>query len=289
MMLQEHRRAVRTAGFAEIGTAGSRRRWALLPMLLALCACAPLARYDAAGELAGQPVMTRVDSAAAVYYLESYLPGHAEDPDLDARLDAALAGGGPSPQDRLGLQALTRELSTDVASMYFVDRLYAQPDNRRMQDRYHAFLERLNTAPREDIVAELAAFSGYQIVFIPGYAYRSNPANGADFSRQRALLSELGFSPLLIETEELGTVERNAEIVTDALRELAVSHDKLVLVSASKGGAEAAIVLNALQSEPAGQRIQAWISVGGLLRGSPYADACRYRATCATRRRVVIA
>lgn len=256
----------------EFGIRAPRARLLALPLLLSLCACAPLARYEASGELAGQPVMTRVDSRAAAYYLESYLPGRSDDPELAARLDEALAGGGPSPRDRLGLQALTRELSTDVATMYFVTRLYAEPDNRHMQDSYHEFLDELMSEPREDIVAKLEPFRDYQIVFVPGYAYRSNPANGADFSRQRALLSELGFDPVLIETEELGSVAGNAEIVTQALRDLAAQHDKLILVSASKGGAETAMALDVLRTEPASDRIKGWISVGGLLRGSPYAD-----------------
>jgi hypothetical protein len=156
--------------------------------------------------------------------------------------------------------------------MYFASKLYQDPDNRRLQDTFLRFVDELKTSPRDEIVADLERFRGYQIVFVPGYAYRSNPANGADFRRQRELLAELGFDPILIETEELGTVEVNAGIVTRALRELALEHDKIVLVSASKGGAELALVLASLASEPAIDHIDGWISVGGLLRGSPYAD-----------------
>ncbi len=248
------------------------RRLAVVLLLLGLGACAPLARFEATGNIAGQSVSTRVDSRAAAYYLESYLPGRNDDDALTARLDAALAANGPAPEDSEGLRALTREFSADVATMHFVSRLYDRPDNRLLQDSYHRFFEEITSLPRQELIADLDAFGGYQIVFIPGYAYRSNPANGADFSRQRALLAELGFSSVLVETEELGPVAVNAEIVTGALRDLATQHDKLVVVSASKGGAETAMALSALRTEPAIDRISAWISVGGLLRGSPYAD-----------------
>jgi hypothetical protein len=248
------------------------RRLAAVPLLLAAAACAPLARYDAAGEIAGQQIATQVDTQVAAYYLEHYLPGNGGDAEIGAEIDRALAANDPSPGDRLGLQALTESLSTDVATMHFVARLYDEPDNRRLQDRYHQLVEEITTAPRENIVAELEPYRGYHIVFIPGYAYRSNPANGADFSRQRALLTELGFSPVLIETEELGSVAGNAVTVTATLRELAARYDKLVLVSASKGAAETAMALDALRDDPALEHVRAWISVGGLLRGSPYAD-----------------
>ncbi|HSG66252.1 MAG TPA: hypothetical protein VLD39_14675 [Gammaproteobacteria bacterium] len=252
------------------GSSGA-RLLAVPLLLVGLAACAPLARYEASGELAGQAVATRVDTRAAAYYLESYLQDRTDDSDLDSRIAAALAAS-PSPHDRVQLEVLTQALSTDAATMYFVSKLYEEPDNRRLQDTFQSFVEELKTSPRDEIVADLERFRDYQIVFVPGYAYRSNPANGADFRRQRELLAELGFDPILIETEELGTVEVNAAIVTEALRELAREHDKIVLVSASKGGAELGLVLGALAGEPAVDHIQGWISVGGLLRGSPYAD-----------------
>lgn len=247
-------------------------RLVLPAVVLGLCACAPLARYDTVGELAGQPIETRVDSRAAAYYLESYLPGVSADAELSADIDETLAEVDPAPADREGLAQLTRALSTDFATMHFVARLYADPRNRRMQDRFLELVNELTNAPREEIVADLEQYHGYKIIFVPGYAYRSNPTNGADFRRQRELLSELGFEPLLIETEELGTVEVNADIVTRELDALVRQYDAIVVVSASKGGPEVAIALDALRGEPRAGNIKAWISAGGLLRGSPYAD-----------------
>jgi hypothetical protein len=251
----------------------------VLPLLaLGLSACAPFARYETAGTLAGQSVETRVDSREAAYYLENYLPGESNppgqlaDPDLATRIDETLAEVDPAPADREGLSELSRALSTDFATMHFVSRLYADAGNRRMQDRFLELVDELSNASQEEIIANLEPYQGYKIVFVPGYAYRSNLANGADFRRQRELLTELGFDPGFIETEELGTVEVNADIVTRELRVLVGQHDEIVVVSTSKGGPEVAIALDALRSDPQASSIKAWISVGGLLRGSPYAD-----------------
>jgi len=250
---------------------GVRRFW-LIPVLLSVAACAPLARYDTAGELAGQRVETRVDSPAAAYYLTSYLPGRHDDAALSERITATLREIDPAPQNRAGLEALTQAQSTDLATIHFIARVYQDAANRRLQDRYHEYLERLTNAPQESIGAADEDFTGYKLVFVPGYAYRNNPTNGADFRRQRELLTRLGFDPILLATEELGTVEVNAAIVAAELAKLAVRDERLIVISASKGGPEVAMALSALQDDPALERIKAWISVGGLLRGSPYAD-----------------
>jgi hypothetical protein len=266
------------------------RLFGWLLALAATSACAPLARFDAIGQLAGERVMTKVDSREAVYYLERYLPGRDGTTELGARLEAALSEHGGVPTDRERLEALADELSPDVATMQWVSSLYDVPENRRLQDDFQGFVRSLTTSPRTEIVARLAPYTRYRVVFIPGYSYRSNPANGADFGRQRTLLRALGFDPVLVETEELGLVETNAELVTAALRAEAAQHDNLIVVSASKGGAEAAEALSRLRQEPAIDRVKAWISVGGLLRGSPYADRYlrgikRWFATFMLRRR----
>ena len=247
-------------------------RAVLAVVAIGLCACAPLARYEASGTLAGQSIETQVDSREATYYLENYLPGRPNDQALTARIEAARAEVDPSPADREGLATLGRALSTDVATMHFASRLYADAGNRRMQDRFLELVEELSNASQEQIAADLAPYRNYKIVFVPGYAYRSNVANGADFRRQRELLTALGFEPGFIETEELGTVEVNADIVVGELRALMGRHDAIILVSTSKGGPEVAMALDALRGDPQAANIKAWISVGGLLRGSPYAD-----------------
>jgi hypothetical protein len=250
----------------------SLRALAWLITLVATSACAPLARFDAAGALAGTQVSTRVDSREAVYYLEEFLPGQASGSEMAARVDAALSEHGRAPTDREQLEALADTLSPDVATLHLVASLYDEPENRRLQDDFQRFVGALTSSPQSEIIATLAPYTRYRVVFIPGYAYRSNPANGADFSRQRTLLRELGFEPTLVETEELGLVDVNTEIVATAIRAEAAEHDNLILVSASKGGAEVAAALSELGDERAIDNVKAWISVGGLLRGSPYAD-----------------
>lgn len=76
----------------------------------------------------------------------------------------------------------------------------------------------------------------------------------------------------MIETDEWGLSEFNAQIIAQKLRELNAIHEQILLVSASKGGLETAIALGKILDADEVPHLKAWVSVGGILRGSPVAD-----------------
>ncbi|MFQ5938132.1 MAG: hypothetical protein ACE5LB_17150, partial [Acidiferrobacterales bacterium] len=102
--------------------------------------------------------------------------------------------------------------------------------------------------------------------------YKTDPTTGADFARQRRLLNRAGFETVLVETDEQDSVERNAKIVAREIVRLSGEDRPIVLISASKGGPEVALALGRGLPPHQSRRVVAWISIGGLLRGSPYAD-----------------
>ena len=236
-------------------------------MLGGAAACAAPARIPAAGTIAGQRVSTTVDAPIARDYLERYLGGDRTDLALVEAVEGGGAEGPADPRDREALGRLARRYSTDLATLYFVARLYEQPDNRRAQDLFRASVDRLFRGERPG-----PADRDYLVAFVPGYAYRRDPTTGADFARQRVVLEAAGFRTLLIETEELASVEHNAGLVATRLSMLAEREARIIVVSASKGGPETALALGEGLGPEAAGRVKAWVSVGGLLRGSPYAD-----------------
>ena len=236
-------------------------------MLGGAAACAAPARIPATGVIAGQRVATTVDAPIARDYLERYLRGDRSDATLVAAVEGSAREGAADPHDREALGRLARRYSTDLATLHFVARLYDHPDNRRVQDAFHRRVRELTRGNRA-----IAPNRAYLVAFVPGYAYRRDPTTGADFARQRAVLEAAGFRTLLIETEELAGVERNAALVAERLARLAEGEERIIIVSASKGGPETALALGEGLSVDAARRVKAWISVGGLLRGSPYAD-----------------
>lgn len=256
----------------ETGTSGPRRFF--LVTALALCAvlCLAASRVPAVGSLAGQSIHTTLDSQLAAYYLEHYLHGDRSNAAFDRQLDAGLGTPSADPSDQEALRSLSQRFSTDLATIYFVARLYDFPSNRRAQEAFRANLQRLKGAQGLALPLINDAYRSYLVAFVPGYAYKKDRTTGADFARQREIMTRLGWQTLLIETDELAGVEDNATIVADSILRMSRLHDKIILVSASKGGPEVALALGERLPADARRCVRAWVSVGGLLRGSPYAD-----------------
>lgn len=242
--------------------------WAVLALGLVLGACAH-PRFPASSSVADQPVQTTVDSAAARAYLENHL-AHGSARQYRDQITQALATADAQPLSGELLQRLTEDFSTDFATLYLIERLYRDERNRRLQQSFHAELARLRDAG--GFVQAPPAYRRYLMVFVPGYAYALDRTTGADFGRQRDLLERAGFDTVLIETDELANVEPNAKIIAEQILRLSVQGRPIVLVSASKGGAEAALALGRELTPAQARSVRAWVSIGGLLRGSPYAD-----------------
>ena len=245
---------------------------AVWPVLL-LLSCFGVPQHPAEGRLAwGQEIKTTVDSEIARYYLEKYLQGVRSKPEYDDPIKQAHETGDGKPLDSDNLQRLSERFSPDFAALYFVNRVNQYPSNRKAQQAFRAHLAALRTREGRAGSQSDKKFESYLMAFVPGYAYKRDPATGADFSRQRSIMGQAGFKTLLVETDEVGTVEKNAAIIASALIRLSKEHGTIIVVSTSKGGPEVALALGKLMTPQESRQVRAWISVGGILRGSPLAD-----------------
>ena len=252
-----------------VGTAG-------LGLSVFLCllsfGCASVTKYPVQGTLAGQAIATTIDSELSKYYLEHYLRNNRINPAYDQEIDRALVIWNQRPLDSDSLRELTQEFSPDLATLYFVSRVYQDPINRKAQDAFHAHVATLRAKGPKEVFRIAKRFAPYLIAFVPGYAYKKDPTTGADFAQQRRLMTEAGFKNVLIETDELATVDTNAKIVASEILRLNEEHRRIILVSTSKGGTEVALAIGKLLPPERLEGVQAWISIGGLLRGTPSAD-----------------
>ena len=114
--------------------------------------------------------------------------------------------------------------------------------------------------------------SDYDVLFVPTYLYkRFTFFTGANMAVPRAALQKVGFTCYFVETIDDGPIESNAEIVMAAISARATSGRRLIVVSASKSGAEVALALTRLG--PARTRhVAAWINAVGALQGTPTVD-----------------
>jgi hypothetical protein len=155
----------------------------------------------------------------------------------------------------------------DAGVREFIARMNGLPRNRALR----AEVEAIARAP--DVWGQRAGpVSEATFLFVPGWLYRADPSTGADLAAQRRALAARGMRVALAAIDENDTVQSNAARIAAEIRARALAGERLVLVSASKGGPESALALDALAGDPAVHAVAAWINIGGILRGSPLAD-----------------
>jgi hypothetical protein len=178
--------------------------------------------------------------------------------------------GGKLPSEAT-LAHLTAEYSTDVATLFFFEAVRAHDQSKSIQREYASAVRRI-IQTGENPQLEVTS-SRLTVVFAPGWFYKTYGAEtGADFQRQLAQLAQVGVPAELIETDENGTVESNAEIIAESMRRLRREGREVLVVSGSKSGAEVAIALGDILPREETTHVLAWLSIGGVHQGSPFAD-----------------
>ena len=254
----------------------------LTVLALALALAAGCARQSdlALGNLPDSDLAALVDSDAARQLLAELLTRRssgsrsAAEGMTDTRLAHFAAAGEPVDIPRLPDQArlrqIARETSTDYSALLFAKALTADPKSQAVQaafDRYFREGSERSTAA----LTRPRAFP-YTLVFAPSWLHKSHPENGADFAVQRALVDRLGIPQRLLATGESDSVEANAAIIVDSIRTMGCVSGSIVIISASKSGAEAALALTGL-THAESACVAAWINIAGALHGTPLADA----------------
>jgi hypothetical protein len=186
----------------------------------------------------------------------------------EAQLEGA--GGNVRLPDQVLLKKLADKTSMDFAALVFARALAAEPRSRAVQAAFDRFL-REGPERSADALRRPRAFP-YTLLFAPSWLYKSHPENGSDFANQRRILETLGVRNRLVESGESDSVEDNTAVIVRAIRDTGCEDGPIVLVSASKSGAEAATALSGLTSDEAAC-VAAWINIAGALRGTPLADS----------------
>jgi hypothetical protein len=220
---------------------------------------------QAHGTIGDRAMTARVDHPVARDYLEGRpLPADLEE------LRRAHIPAGKLPSEPT-LTHLTTRYSTDVATLFFLEAVSAHEQSGPIQREYASVVRRLTEtggSPQLDLTS-----SRLTVVFAPGWFYKTyGDETGADFQRQLAQLAQVGVPAELIETDENGTVESNAAVIAESVRRLRGEGRELLIVSGSKSGAEVAIALGDILHPDETTHVLAWLSIGGVHQGSPFAD-----------------
>lgn len=225
-------------------------------------------RLRVRASIAGQSVDTTVDSEIAKYYIERYLQGIRERPDLDGRIDAVHASAQNGMPTREFLRELSRQFSTDFATAFLADRILRDERSRPLRESYERALANARAGQGQ---APHPSAHEYLFLLVPGWVYESVKDSGADMAGHRELFTRLDIENRLIPIAESGTVDANADHIAEEVARAAVGGKRLVVTSASSGGPSTALALSKLAPAHR-ERVYAWVNVGGLLHGSAIAD-----------------
>lgn len=230
-------------------------------------ACAAYPRIPAHGYVAEKAVSTTVDSELTKYYLEDYGTHEATNPGWDARISGIEQRFKSRPLDSSELKEISDETSPDFSTLFFIRQTLSDPVTKQFQTNYSEEVKKVKA--RTIVRSELQK---YKLLFVPGFHYVSDKTSGADFFYERQFLRRLGLDVQLVATEEDGAIEDNAAIIARTIRAESGGQRKLVLVSTSKGGPETALALGKILQPGEASWVKAWVSVGGLMRGTILAN-----------------
>ena len=130
------------------------------------------------------------------------------------------------------------------------------------------FIRRIEAIRRRE--ARPAWTSQATLVIVPGVFYRENPRSGADGHVVRGEAERLGCPTDLIPIASAGTLQQNARIICDWLARQ--PRRPVILASLSKGGADLKMALAQPGAEAAFENVIGWVSLCGILEGTPMAE-----------------
>ena len=223
------------------------------------------------GRAGDRDIDTTVDAEIARYYVERYWRSERKEAYKDALIDEAERLSDAALPTREQLQLLSRRLSVDFAALFLLRRIQQNATNRQLHDRFRQ--EVAATIADQNAGAQLSSYANYVTLFVPGFLYRYDPESGADFGRARKILAQLGFAHHLIEIDQIGPVEHNAQIVAQQIAQHARDGRKIVLVGASSAAPAITLALTEKLSSAELDSVRAWVNIGGILRGAQQADA----------------
>ena len=220
----------------------------------------------AEGEIVGEVVAANMDSEIAMYALSPSEDEPAELKQLRQKLERTV-GEIPSAAE---LQYLAQQGSTDFASVVYARAMLTQPGNRRWQTRSHLLRTQLSADETKQRLQKI--FADHHALVVPGWHWRSRPETGAALSYPRKILASYGLQSTLVETDEHGSVEKNGKIIAQAIIDARSLQKSIVLVSASKGGADTAYALGGVLNDNQMSHLKGWLNVGGIIAGSTLID-----------------
>jgi hypothetical protein len=187
-------------------------------------------------------------------------PVDEADGSLIARAGPALADGDLS-DDRVAALAAGEGIDFATAALYH----RVRTDSRRAR-----FISRIESGDALSPPPEPP-----RVVVMPGAFAREYPHTGADGSRVFELSAQLGWPAERVEVPSLSPMAENAAVLARVL-----ARDRArptIVVSLSKGGADVRAALQRPDAIDEWRGVRAWVSLSGIVTGTPLVEWLRAR------------
>jgi hypothetical protein len=137
-------------------------------------------------------------------------------------------------------------------------------------ERHAPFIERVRRDPRPRDASVHSRGARPLLAVVPGAFYREHRDTGADGRRILEMAPALGYEAELVPIGSFDTLQRGADALLAWLR--ARAGQPVVLLSLSKGGAEVKMALATPDAARAFTGVRGWVSLSGMLNGTPLVD-----------------
>ncbi len=181
-------------------------------------------------------------------------------------LSGSCSAGGAGPHDApLPTAGELRDLAAREGIDAATEGLY----RRVLESPVHGpFIRRVEELREEAAVPPWSC--GATLAIVPGASYQETPRTGADGRFVREQAERMGCPSHRVPLATTGTVRENARILCDWL--MGQPEGPVILVSVSKGGSDVKVALAEPDAGPAFRNVVAWISLCGILDGTPLID-----------------
>jgi hypothetical protein len=160
---------------------------------------------------------------------------------------------------------LTRGDGVDWATAVLYDYLRARSKNARLIEAVKGAGPMRNSA------------RATRIVIVPGAFHAQYAHTGADGGRVRELAAELGWACETVPVPSLGSMRANGESIVRFLQRGATAAQSTVIVSLSKGAADVRMALAHPAAAAAFAGVVGWVSLSGMVHGTPLVAWLRAR------------
>ena len=151
-------------------------------------------------------------------------------------------------------QEFARTHSLDLATALIYDRVL-------LDSTHKAFFQQVGAADSG------APTQPTLIGIVPGAFYREHKNTGADGARLADILRTQNCRVERIPVDSFGSLTKNASLIAEWLTQH--KHERVVLLSLSKGSADIKIALGMPNAAEVFRNVVAWISISGLPQGTP--------------------